>query len=326
MAAGSNTSYVALDIGGTSVKAGIVSADGKVAFHRNVRHRGTDALDEAYRVVDDLLSVAGRERLAIGGIGMAVPGRVDSREGTVINASNLGWRNVALKSETERRFRLPTAVMNDANAAAAGELHWGGIGADHFVCITLGTGIGAGVVVDGRVVEGANFLAGEIGHVPYRPDGPPCACGQRGCLETFASGRGMIRRYLAATNPASGLSSAEGRDEADQLHGDELVRLAKSGDNAATRVLTEAAEALGLAVAYMIRLLDVNHVVLAGGVIKMDWPLAERVGEAANRFAPRNPGVTVHRSRLVDVNALLGVTARFLQHGGRACSGVPNDH
>jgi glucokinase len=223
---------------------------------------------------------------------------------------------VALKDEVERRFRLPAAVMNDANAAAAGERAYGGVGSDHFVCITVGTGIGAGLILDGRLVEGARFLAGEIGHVPVLPDGPPCVCGNVGCLETIASGSGMIRRYRDKTASAAGAAPAGSGGAAGDPPLAEIVRRAGLGDEAAAGVLEEAAEALGAAVAFIVQLLDVEAVVLAGGVVKMDWPFVDRVSAAANRLVARSAGVTVRKSGLVDVNAILGAVARLQPGAG----------
>lgn len=311
------SAWIGLDVGGTSVKAGIVLADGDILLHRNVRHRVSDALDTVYAVITGLLQDAEQLDLAVGGIGIAAPGRVDTHAGVVINASNLRWRHVAIRDEVERRFRLPAAVMNDANAAAVGEQAYGGLDSDHFVCITVGTGIGAGLILDGRLVEGARFLAGEIGHVPVWPDGPPCVCGNAGCLETIASGNGMVRRYREKTAPGTCAAPAVSGGAADDPPPlAEIVRRAGLGDEAAAGVLEEAAEALGAVVAFIVQLLDVEAVVLAGGVVKMDWPFTDRVRAAANRLVVRSSGVTVRKSGLVDVNAILGAVARLQQGTG----------
>ncbi|PTX47671.1 glucokinase [Melghirimyces profundicolus] len=299
--------YIGLDIGGTAIKAGLVSNHGHVALHRSKRNDVSKALSTVKCVIMDLLKDADTNRFpAVSGIGLASPGRVDSERGVVLEAINLKWRNVLLKQEVEHDFRLPTVLLNDSNAAALGELAHGSVMSDNFLCITLGTGIGAGIVLGGRMHEGARFKAGEIGHILYEPNGLKCVCGKAGCLETIASGSGIVRRYIQYSPDDETASCGKAVHE---IELNDIVQLARQGSVASLRVLEEAAEALGSTVATIVQSLDLDTVVLSGGVAKMDWPFTERVEAAAHRYAPRSSQVVVRKSRLIDIAALLGVTA-----------------
>ncbi len=190
---------IGVDVGGTKIAAARVEPDGSLSrrFRADTRaDEGPDGVIE--RICQGIEQVMGEEKVE--GIGIACPGPLDARTGVVLSPPNLpGWDRIPLKDRLEERFGVPVRVENDANAAAWGEYLLGaGRGADPMVYITVSTGIGGGIVLDGRLYRGADTFAGEIGHTIVDPGGAPCSCGRRGCLEALASGTAIARAAAEA--------------------------------------------------------------------------------------------------------------------------------
>ncbi|HEY8491620.1 MAG TPA: ROK family protein [Dehalococcoidia bacterium] len=261
---------VGLDVGGSKVAAALGGETGVALARVRVE---TDLSSEAatlesiFGAVDRLLAEAGLGAGDLAGIGVAVPGEVDHRRGTVRRAVNLRWREVRLADRLRRRYAVPALCDNDANLAALGEWSFGaGREAAVLVYVSVGTGIGAGIVVDGRIHRGAGGAAGEIGHAVVLPDGPRCACGLHGCLEALASGPAIA----AAARDAI----AHGRDSSLRPPGtdpvaitaSDVARAAAAGDPLAREVMARAAEHLAYALIFLARTLDPDRMVLGGGV------------------------------------------------------------
>ena len=281
-----------LDFGGTKLAAGVWRAgDGELLA---TRRRATDVaagaqgdLDAMLSMSRDLLdSVGGADEL--GAVGVCFGGQVDAARGVVIVQMHVpGWEMFPLRETLAAHFGVPAAVENDANAAALAEHLFGaGRGRPSLLYVTISTGVGGGLVLNGRIFEGAHGLAGEIGHLLVAPSGPPCPCGRRGCLEAVAAGPAIARAALArlAQNPARvsalrGLLSLTAKD---------VAEAAASGDELAQEVLDEALGYLGLGVANAAVLLDPGCVVLGGGVTRTGEPLLARVRAAVQErvFAP----------------------------------------
>jgi predicted NBD/HSP70 family sugar kinase len=206
------------------------------------------------------LGTAQRRGLPVGGATIAVPGLVEAPDGLLRLAPNLGWHDLdvlAVVRADSRLADLPLSIDNEANLAALGELYSGGAGgADSFVALSGEIGVGAGIVLDGRLFRGTHGWGGEIGHLAIRPDGPPCSCGARGCLEQMAGQEAILR--------AAGLTNRAGTTMAGQPGVDRLVELAESGRPDLLAALDDAGSALGVAVAGVINLIDVGTVVLGG--------------------------------------------------------------
>ena len=200
------TAVLAVDVGGTSIKAAVVDADGSL-LHRETRPTGAGAA--AVRAVQDVVTrlarAAAARDIAVRGVGVVTPGIIDAAAGVVRYASNLDWRDLPLRDRVAEVVDLPVALGHDVRAAGAAEGTFGqGRGAHDFLHVSIGTGIAAALVAGGRPVLGSDGGAGELGHVPVVDDGEPCPGGQRGCLEVYASGGGMSRRYeRLAGRPAS---------------------------------------------------------------------------------------------------------------------------
>lgn len=317
--------FIGLDVGGTAIKAGVVTEDGHVAHHIAVNHDTADVqiFGVIEQVVTQLISYS-RSNLGatVQGIGIAAPGRVDQASGVILRAGNLKLSQFPLKQKMLERFQMPTTVMNDTNAAAVGEYIHGHVASDNFMCITLGTGVGAGIILDGRLYVGNSFRAGEIGHIVLNPHGPLCACGNKGCLETFASGSHMIKKYIS-------LLQNKGMPLPQKVSVTDIVNSANCGDSLALHILREACDALGLSIANAAALIDIDTVVLSGGVSKMNWPFVQNVSDAARKYSFRPTPIAIVKSKLIDYAAVIGVTACWLDdvrvvNFGEAESNVSN--
>jgi glucokinase len=264
---------VGLDIGGTKTLAVLLGGDGEVlAQTRLATERGpAGVVDGSARAVQGVVRQAGVLLDDVGGVGVGVPGLVDA--GTVRHAVNVGVDGAALDLATLLSARLGgigVEVENDLNVAAVGAAHLveaegGGDGPTDLAFLALGTGLAAGIVLDGRLRRGSRGAAGEIGHVPVDPAGPPCACGQRGCLELYASGSAVTALWPTTSGRPAPV---------------ELFEAAARGDLDAVAARSTYARAVAAAVRMLVLTVDVQHVVLGGGVSQLGQPLLDVVRDA----------------------------------------------
>ncbi|MET8893686.1 ROK family protein [Streptomyces albogriseolus] len=268
---------IALDVGGTGMKAALVGADGELlhqARRPTGRERGPDA------VVEGILDFAAELRAhgirahgePASAAGVAVPGIVDEAEGVAAYAANLGWRDVPLRALlAERLGGVPVALGHDVRTGGLAEGRIGaGRGADRFLFVPLGTGIAGAIGIDGKVEAGAHGFAGEIGHIVVRPGGAECPCGQRGCLERFASASAVSRAWAEA----SGDPDADAADCATAV---------ASGDERAVRVWQEAVDALADGLVTALTLLDPRTLIIGGGLAEAGQTLFTPLREAVRR-------------------------------------------
>lgn len=266
--AGSQAPALGVDIGGTSVKAGLVKRSGEVCFPADVptlAGGGRDAISAAMvRAVENVLSAAHEHRLQPAGLGIATAGAVDDRDGSIFAATdNLpGWAGFPLRAFAEERFHLPVSVVNDAQAAALSEIHFGvGRGLSDFAVITLGTGVGGGIVSGGKLLRGQTGFAGTVGHQAIVAGGRPCNCGRRGCLEAYVSTSALVREYRNS-------DGAFENDAGDAALAFRINALARSGDAAAGKAYAALAGYLAEGIANLFNLLDPQMVLLGGGLIE----------------------------------------------------------
>jgi len=263
-------SVLGIDIGGTKLAAGVVDADGRMLARGEIPTLAQEGLEPVLeRIVGlgrDLLRRPEVAEAQVRRIGVGCAGPVDLRAGLVFNPPNLpGWTRVPLTERIQRALGLPVVLENDANAAALGEFRYGaGKGARSLVYLTVSTGIGGGIILDGKVWHGLKDAAGEVGHMTVCPEGPVCGCGSRGCLEAMASGTSIARRAREAV--------AAGRPtrlrEVSMVTSADVVRLAQEGDAVALEVWDAAVQYLGIGVAAVITILAPERVVLGGGVTR----------------------------------------------------------
>lgn len=257
---------VGVDIGGTKIAVLVVDRQGAVRA-REVAPTAVGPQDHAAEtvaaVVERALSAAGATTDDVSAFGVGVPGRVDPLTGTVTLAVNLGWSDLRLGEQLEARFGRPCLLENDVRAAALG-LHRRHVGGDldDLAYVAVGTGVSAGVILRGQLHRGARGLAGEIGHVIAEPDGPPCSCGERGCLEALVSGPAIAREARAAVaSGASTILSATAEPTAVEVY-----QAAVAHDQVATRIVDAVGRRLAWAVHLLVMTYDIERVVLGGGV------------------------------------------------------------
>ncbi len=303
---------LAVDLGGTNIRvARFHSAEPPATTHTKTPTRAADGPEIVIaRILQAIESIAPLSR---GGmrIGIGAPGPLDPRRGVILEAPNLtGWRNIPLRDRVATHFGCPVAVGNDANLAALAEWRFGaGRGCTDLVYLTISTGIGGGVIADGRLLLGAQGLATELGHMTLQMGGPPCSCGQHGHLEAIASGP-AIARIAAERLRAGGASSLSRFVTADRgPAAEEVGEAARQGDALARQVIDEAAEAIGCHVASLLHAFNPQVVVLGGGVMELGDLLLPRIQAAALAEALHPAyldGLRIVRAELGDDVGLIG--------------------
>ena len=306
---------VGVDIGGTNLRFGLVSDVGAILARKRTAARVVQGPEGVFGRIADGISAMLKRAAEDGhvpvGIGLGVPGIISAAEGVVRFSPNLpGWADFPLKGRAQGRFPLPAVVENDANAYALGEAWLGsGAGASSLVCITLGTGVGGGIILGGDVWRGVDGMAGEVGHLTVNPRGPLCGCGNRGCLERYASATAVVERAGAALVKGSDstLRAAFDRDP-NGLTADMVRDAAERGDALSAKVYREAGVNLGIALSGLINLLNVERIVIGGGMAGA-WdlfigPLEAEIKKRAFRI-PRERCAIV-KAKLGDDAAVLG--------------------
>lgn len=295
---------IGVDVGGTKIAAGVVDPTGKVIDDVRVSTPATTAEAVEAGIVTAVTELAGRH--AVAAVGVAVAGFVDERRASLRFAPNLPMRERPLRETLGAATGLPIVVENDANAAAWGEYRFGGgRGNKDMVLLTVGTGLGGGIVLDDRLLRGAFGSAGEVGHVRMVPGGLPCGCGNRGCWEQYASGTALIRRAraLARATPerAARLLELSGGDP-EAIVGHLVTRAAAEGDPLARELLAEVGRWLGEGIVDLANILDPAAVVVGGGVCEAGDLLLAPAREAYEALLSAG----AHRPHLRIVAAELG--------------------
>lgn len=301
---------IGVDVGGTKVAAGVVSPEGKLL--NEVRYP-TDN-DSPEELMDGILTAVSEVRrgFEVAGVCLAAPGFVMTAENKVIFAPNLrAIIGIPIKDRLEPEVGLPVTVENDANAAAWGEFRFGvGAQVDHLVFITLGTGVGGGVISHDVLLRGAQGAGGELGHVTLNPAGPRCGCGNHGCLEALASGTAITRnaRKVARERPESALGRLAAERE---VVGEDVTKLARAGDEAAKGVLEEAGRWLGIGVAGFVNVFNPEVVAVGGGVAEAgDLILAPARREVRLRAQrPSRDLARVEKATLGPKSGMIGAAA-----------------
>jgi glucokinase len=264
---------IGVDLGGTNLRVAAISQDGRLVEKLTLGTevgRGRDAvLNEMCLSIGQLSRKLGGEHSLLG-IGIGVPGIIDMDRGMLRESPNLpGWHDYPVQAEIHRRLGTQVVLENDANAAALGEAWLGAArGFDSACMITLGTGVGGGIVLDGKIWHGMTGMAGELGHLTVDADGPKCNCGNRGCLEQYASATAVVRMARETTGTAA-LASLAGTPA---LSSRTVYELAETGDQSARAIFEKVGWALGIALAGMVNVLNLPMYVIGGGVAS-SWDL-----------------------------------------------------
>ncbi|ATF40711.1 ROK family glucokinase [Weissella paramesenteroides] len=283
---------IGIDLGGTTIKFAIMTATGEIQQKWSIQ---TNILDEGSHIVPDIiesinyhLDLYQLDKDRIIGVGMGTPGTVDEKNGTVQGAFNLNWKEPQnVKADLEAGLGFPVAIDNDANAAALGE-QWRGAGNNQpeVVFVTLGTGVGGGLVNEGKLIHGVKGSAGEIGHMIVEPGGYLCTCGNYGCLEQYTSATGIVHLAHDYADAYAGDSKLKAMvSNGDEITSKIVFDLAKEGDYLANEVVDKVAFYLGLATANIANMLNPSAIVIGGGVSAAGEFLLTRVQKNFNDFA-----------------------------------------
>jgi glucokinase len=274
-----------VDVGGT--KVAVAAIDGVTATHATEHPTSTgstaELLDGIEAAVRDVIELAGPPEA----IGVGVPSQIEYETGSVESSVNIPLTGVPLREELGRRFGVPVFVDNDANCAALAEAHI--VGRRHLVMLTLGTGVGGGIVIDGLTFRGAHGLGAELGHMTINPDGPPCPgnCPNRGCLESYCSGQALERdaTQLARDRPDSHLAERLGPDR--KVSGREVVAAADEGDPDSLLLMENFARMLGVGIATCVNVFEPERLAIGGGLSRASHLFLDRaVQEGAARALP----------------------------------------
>ncbi|MGY3765966.1 ROK family glucokinase [Vagococcus vulneris] len=288
-----NKKLIGIDLGGTTAKFAILTTDGEIQQRWSIP---TNINDQGAHIVPDIINSI-RHRLGLYnmtakefiGIGMGTPGTVDRDAGTVIGAYNLNWNDLQqIKAPIEDALGIPFTLDNDANVAALGE-QWKGAGesSEDVAFMTLGTGVGGGIIASGNLIHGVSGAAGEIGHINVEPtNGFQCTCGRKGCLETVASATGVVRLARTMSEEYAGESELKFMiDDGQEVSSKDVFDLAKANDHFALSVVDKVCYYLGLACGHLGNILNPSSIVIGGGVSAAGDFLLERVDNYFSQFA-----------------------------------------
>lgn len=262
---------IGLDIGGTTVKIGLLNESGdrieKWEIPTNNKNQGIYIIDDIWHSISKHLDALQINKQSILGIGVGAPGFVDGKTGMVYEAVNIGWKNFELAEQLKEISSMPVFVENDANLAALGE-NWKGAGdqASDLILITLGTGVGSGVIANGAILKGRNGTAGEIGHIIVDPNGYPCNCGRIGCLDTIASATGIVHQAmdLIAEKPSSTLATYYHKNG--NLNSKDVFYLAGKGDVLCEQIINRTANMLASTLASAAAIINPSKIIIGGGL------------------------------------------------------------
>lgn len=263
--------YIGIDLGGTNIAVGIVDNTPKIIESSSRPTLSGRPFEEIIKDMAELCKEvtekAGYTMADIDGIGIGSPGAVDSENGVIIYSNNLGWNNVPLVAELKKYYpEIPVAVENDANAAAFGEYAVNGNGVKSFIAVTLGTGIGGGVIIDGKIYRGFNGTGAELGHTTLVHNGEPCTCGKKGCWEAYASVTALIKQTKAMMDENPDSLMHKKAEEMGKINGRTAFDSAKMGDAAAQKVVDQYLEYVASGVSSMINIFQPEILVIGGGI------------------------------------------------------------
>jgi len=310
---------IGFDLGGTNLRSGLVSNSGKLMFRESCptnSARGSDAvIQDMVAIIRDITA---QSLSPIVGVGIAAPGPLDPKSGIIINSPNLNWGDLHLKAILEKELETQVTLDNDSQMTAFGERWKGvGIGCDHLVLLTLGTGVGGGVILDGRVYHGESGSAGHIGHYILDPEGPKCGCGASGCLEAYASGPNIVRRAKEAMSRGYSTSLnkliAEDSVELTPLN---IFQAAEQGDTLAIDTLSDTGWYIGQVLASLLPILDPKLIVVSGQVALAGDFILDSARRRMSELLYIRPPVPIVQGALGDDGGIIGSAgAVFLDAG-----------
>ncbi len=309
---------IGVDIGGSAAKGGVVDSSGAIVHRVEIATDPSAATKTVIAVVEESVEWAREQHIELMGVGIGAAGFIDADTGSIVQSPNVTYDDPNIAAAVRSRIDLQVMVDNDANAAAWGERCFGAArGVDHLAMVTLGTGVGSGFVVAGRLIRGAHGAAAELGHMVVDPSGPRCPCGLRGCLEQFASGSAIAARAKEAMVEAPESSIVDLAETPDEITALDVARAAKEYDETARAVLRRAGRMLGIGLANVVNLFDPEVIVLAGSVSGAGESYLGPARDQLNQMlmAQRRRPVRLDVSVLGKDAGLLGAAALVLEAG-----------
>jgi glucokinase len=299
--------FAAIDLGGTKIYTILANENGHILTHIRLDTRAQEGPEVIIRQMADsvhqVLSQAGKEPARLQTAGVCAAGFFDWRQRVLVHSPNMpGWNNVPLETKLSEALHVPVLAENDANAAALGEARQGaGRGSSDVIYITVSTGIGAGLILDGRIYRGTGGFAGEAGHMVVKPDGPLCGCGRHGCLETVASGTAIAREANGAIERGRvTLLTQLAKEAGGRVSAPDVFAAARQNDGVAREILGQAYHYLGIALVNLINLLNPEVIVIGGGVAQAGDDFFEplRTIIKKNAIPPAAAAVTLRPAQL----------------------------
>lgn len=296
-----NRFVLGIDVGGTNIKLGLVGKAGNVRYRTYLSTKGfihdkTALINALVLSCQNLLSQASLKKKDLLGIGIGLPGLIDMRRGVVNFLVNIpGWRNVPLKSIFEKKLKISTFLDNDVNVVTLGEWKFGaGRGIKNMVCLTLGTGVGGGLVIENKLYRGEGFAAGEIGHIPLNEKGPSCNCGGYGCLERYVGNQYLLQRAKAIFKRDISL--------------EEIDKLANDGNPRAIEFWREVAVHLGNALVGVVNLINPKYIIIGGGIAAAHKYLFKTIYETIRKRSLKIPSqmVKIVKTKLGNEAGIIG--------------------
>jgi glucokinase len=306
---------LAIDLGGTKMMAAIVSHPPEIAardYSLTLADEGVAAVTgRIFSAIDRLLSAQNIASSQLHGISIAAAGAIDTERGVVTSSPNLpGWRDVPLRDMVKERYKVNTVIINDANAEALGEHQLGaGRGVDNLILVTVGTGIGGGIIVNGRLYTGSSGSAGEVGHITVDVNGPRCSCGNIGCWEMLASGRAMAREAKARLRGGEkSILTEMVKGEIEEITTEKIDAAARQGDSLALEVISRGATYLGIGMVSLVNAFNPEMIIVGGGVAKMGELLLEPARQVVREraFKLASGAVRIVPTQLGDDGGVLG--------------------
>lgn len=310
--------YVGLDVGGTFVKGGIIDETGKIlikdSIPTGVGRPHSEIIKDWANFYLKLLADAGLSRAEVSGVGIGIPGTIDDETGVVAYANNFGWRQIPIRQEFSKWCDVEIHMGNDANCAALGETKFGaGKGYNNTVLFTLGTGVGAGIVIDGKLLLGNNSAGAEMGHMSIMMDGELCTCGRRGCIEAYASATALIRdtRRAIEKNPDTMMREVP----FDEVNGKTCFDYARLGDKTAQEVVANYQRYLAEAIIDAVNIFRPEIVMIGGGVSYQGDYLLEPIRRMVDKYSyggDINPRVVIQPATLGNDAGFIGAAALLM--------------
>lgn len=283
--------YLGVDLGGTKILTALADKEGKLLARANIpteADKGQEVILKNINVtIEQVIEKAEVSKQDIAQIGIGSPGPLNSKEGIIYETANLPWKNVRLVDIMEEKTGLPVRLENDANAAALGEKWFGsGKDVDNMIYVTVSTGIGGGVIIERKILQGVDGAGGEIGHMVIKPGGPTCGCGNAGCLEALASGTAIARMGRESLRKDSSTLIAEmAAGNPDKIDAILVAQAAKKGCETAQKIYDRAGYYLGIGLANLVNIFNTEMIVFGGGVMKDRDLLNESLRDGLEKYS-----------------------------------------